>query len=111
MCQRGIRLPIILLAIVLISLSLTACGKKNYTYNIGVVGSGGKYTAQVEITNGKWSELTKDQKNDIVDECVDTVNLSSDCDEKQFKLTCFDKTTKEQIFTYDSKTQKAKFSE
>lgn len=111
MYQRGVRFPIILLVMLSTLISLTACGKKDYTYNIGVVGSGSKYTAQVEITNGKWSDLTENQKNDVVDECIDTVNLSSDLDDKQFKLTGVDKTTNEQIFAYDSKTQKTKFSE
>lgn len=111
MNQRSIRFPIILLVMLSILISFTACGKKDYTYNIGVIGSGSKYTAQVEITNGKWNDLTEDQKNDVVDECIDTVNLSSDMDDKNFKLIGFDKTTKEQIFTYDSKTQKTKFSE
>ncbi len=111
MIRRGIRFPVILVVMLSTLISFTACGKKDYTYNIGVVGSGSKYTAQVEITNGKWSDLTKDQKDDVVDECIDTVNLSSDMDDKQFRLAGFDKTTKEQIFTYDSKTQKTKFSE
>lgn len=112
------RLMIIILSILFLSCCVFAVRyftkdfgqskNKDVEWNIGVVGSGSKYTAKIELKDARWKELTADQRNNIVEECLDTADLE-DSNNKQFKMIGIDKTTNKKIFTYDSITQNTNF--
>ena len=101
---------------------LTSCGIPALSGNpdeeadvpcmIGVISDGDAYTAAIELEEGTWEALTEKQKENIVDQCVETVELSrEEDDDADYELTGICKQTKETLFTYSGSEQKTAFAE
>lgn len=78
---------------------------------IGVTSDGSAYTAAVQLEDSDWDALSKAQKENVVGQCVDTVELSREDDDTAYELTGVDKATKEQLFIYSGSDQKITFTE
>ena len=102
-------------AIAALCLVLVACGASNGSpddvdCDIGVVSHGNQFTATVEVTDSSWEELTDAGKNNVAEQCIETVEFSrDDGDDDDFVLTAFEKGTKRLLFSYRSKEDELLF--
>ena len=120
--RRKIMRSILQPAVLLFCFALASCGIPALSGNpdeeadvpcmIGVISDGDAYTAAIELEEETWEALTEKQKENIVDQCVETVELSrEEDDDADYELTGICKQTKETLFTYSGSEQKTAFAE
>ena len=108
---------LLLFMIVLLCGAVTACGGGGADADvdcvIGVTSTGNQYTATIELSGRAWTDLTGDQKENVVEQCIDTVVFSMENEEDNnqthetdYELTGIDKATSQRLFTYSGKEQK-----
>lgn len=118
MFRKSIRCSLLISLLVTVSFVLAACGSDqdgngDVNCNIGVVSEGSVFTASIDLDDGRWEDLTDVQKGNVVDQCIDTVELAkmnAEEEEAPYELNAFDKKTKQRLFTYTSEDQKTTFA-
>lgn len=118
MFRKTIRCSLLICLLVTVCFALAACGSdrdgnEDVNCSIGVVSEGNVFTASIDLDEGRWEDLTDAQKENVVGQCIDTVELAMINAEEEgdaYELNAFDKKTKQRLFTYTSEDQKTTFA-
>ena len=118
---RLLRQGILVLMMLMLCCGLSACGASSSSDScnetedipcvIGVISDGDAYTAWIDLEDGNWTELTEQQKENVVDQCVETAALTREDDDTAYELTGMDKETKEKLFVYSGDDHTITFAE